>query len=621
VGNGSVALTYANIISALGYTPENVANKSDSYTASSSTTYASTKALVDGLASKVAKSGDTMTGNLAITKTGVASLELQGGNGTGDGSWLAFKDATNYKGILGLKGAVYGEPYNNDLILQNFSDNIMVQTANIDKTISLRAGTDNEIGVFSRYGIRNTTGLNSYGLTLKAFGDSYTASGKYPPDSSVGPSTPDNSWIRLFAKKTQLPLTIHAVNGSFLADQMSIVYANAPSSGTVSTYYIGTNDDRYYTTDNQIFMWGRAHKEQLAFLSLNAESRIDATEMTAAGTWGGAPYANGKSSATAGSTLTFKTKGSSIMLSYLIQNGNTGSFTVEIDGVSQGTFNKPYSDNVGNYLWATDFIPQLVTFDNLSNQEHTIVITVVSATTYIYWASSGNKFNEPASPKTITSTVNTLGATAGSTDSVIFKFNDVIRENVNYLARVGLDVALADNGLAIDKTSTYLIGDDTHPNDFANNIIANNFLYAYNGNQNLASKSTAYASLLSPVFTGTPTAPTATAGTNTTQIATTAFVQGIKALTVRKISTNTTLADSDNGTIILLTASCTVTLPNGLMSGFNCSFSTQTGATMTYALGGSVTLINNVGTTMAANLSHTIVNTGTSNEYLTAGSL
>ena len=39
----------------IGYTPENVANKSDSYTASSSTTYASTKALVDGLATKLDK--------------------------------------------------------------------------------------------------------------------------------------------------------------------------------------------------------------------------------------------------------------------------------------------------------------------------------------------------------------------------------------------------------------------------------------------------------------------------------------------------------------------------------------------------------------------------------------
>lgn len=92
-------------------------------------------------------------------------------------------------------------------------------------------------------------------------------------------------------------------------------------------------------------------------------------------------------------------------------------------------------------------------------------------------------------------------------------------------------------------------------------------------------------------------------------------------LKVRKISTNTTLANTDNGTIILLTASCTVTLPNGLMNGFNCSFSTQTGVTMTYALGGSIVLINNTGTTMAEKLSHTIVNTGVSNEYLTAGSL
>ena len=39
----------------IGYTPENVSNKSNSYTASSSTTYASTKALVDGLATKQKK--------------------------------------------------------------------------------------------------------------------------------------------------------------------------------------------------------------------------------------------------------------------------------------------------------------------------------------------------------------------------------------------------------------------------------------------------------------------------------------------------------------------------------------------------------------------------------------
>jgi len=63
--SGGVALTYAGIVSALGYTPENQANKSDSYTVSSSTTYASTKAVVDGLATKQ----NTLTNPIAGTGT------------------------------------------------------------------------------------------------------------------------------------------------------------------------------------------------------------------------------------------------------------------------------------------------------------------------------------------------------------------------------------------------------------------------------------------------------------------------------------------------------------------------------------------------------------------------
>lgn len=69
--NASKKVTWANIKAtlktyfdtiyqaSLGYTAENVANKSDSYTASSSTTYASTKAVVDGLATKQASLGYT----------------------------------------------------------------------------------------------------------------------------------------------------------------------------------------------------------------------------------------------------------------------------------------------------------------------------------------------------------------------------------------------------------------------------------------------------------------------------------------------------------------------------------------------------------------------------------
>jgi hypothetical protein len=55
------------------------------------------------------------------------------------------------------------------------------------------------------------------------------------------------------------------------------------------------------------------------------------------------------------------------------------------------------------------------------------------------------------------------------------------------------------------------------------------------------------APLASPSLTGTPTAPTASAGTNTTQVATTAFVQGaVTAIPTRlQINTRSTPVEVD----------------------------------------------------------------------------
>lgn len=54
----------------LGYTPENSANKSDSYTTSSSNAYASSKALVDGLETKQKKvTVIPITGNTTLSET------------------------------------------------------------------------------------------------------------------------------------------------------------------------------------------------------------------------------------------------------------------------------------------------------------------------------------------------------------------------------------------------------------------------------------------------------------------------------------------------------------------------------------------------------------------------
>jgi hypothetical protein len=60
------------------------------------------------------------------------------------------------------------------------------------------------------------------------------------------------------------------------------------------------------------------------------------------------------------------------------------------------------------------------------------------------------------------------------------------------------------------------------------------------------------ANIASPTFTGTPAAPTATAGTNTTQVATTAFVTTAVATGTDNISTLSAFTLVESGTDLLI---------------------------------------------------------------------
>jgi hypothetical protein len=111
------------------------------------------------------------------------------------------------------------------------------------------------------------------------------------------------------------------------------------------------------------------------------------------------------------------------------------------------------------------------------------------------------------------------------------------------------------------------------------------------------------ALLASPTFTGVPAAPTAAPGTNTGQLATTAFVQAFSPTAVNStavvgvsqdFSGSITLATTDDGAIKNCTAATavTVTCPNNMPKNFYCTVIQYGAGQVTFAAGSGATIHN-----------------------------
>ena len=161
----------------------------------------------------------------------------------------------------------------------------------------------------------------------------------------------------------------------------------------------------------------------------------------------------------------------------------------------------------------------------------------------------------------------------------------------------------------VTQTRAYLLGTTTTPTGSAQSVsaIADDAVYLTETPGNLHANrfvgvadratadaddntiSTTYAKLASPALTGTPTAPTATAGTNTTQIATTAFVANAlsgftPANNTKEVGyvtvepTTSSVASLDNESVIFFEdESAAGTITSG--TGGTVSASTYVGAT------------------------------------------
>ena len=124
-------------------------------------------------------------------------------------------------------------------------------------------------------------------------------------------------------------------------------------------------------------------------------------------------------------------------------------------------------------------------------------------------------------------------------------------------------------------------------------------------NTNLANALNLKANLASPTFTGTPTAPTATTGTNTTQVATTAFVQDAISNASLTLAVNNT-ALTQSGGVCTWTITNTLNNADVICSVREVSTGEEVYCNITYATS-TITIKINSSTNIAANTYRAVI--------------
>lgn len=169
---------------------------------------------------------------------------------------------------------------------------------------------------------------------------------------------------------------------------------------------------------------------------------------------------------------------------------------------------------------------------------------------------------------TISSTSGALtvanGKTFTSLNTITLSGNDTATLNVGGGGTLGTAAFTAASAYEVPITfstgltrSTNTITVNTSQNiSVLSNLTSNGFVKTGSGNGTLSVDTTVYAPVASPTFTGIPAAPTAAGGTNTTQIATTAFVTSAAAAAIAKYTSTfdaTTSWGSASGGVYTIT--------------------------------------------------------------------
>lgn len=246
-----------------------------------------------------------------------------------------------------------------------------------------------------------------------------------------------------------------AVNGAKSQDQIDLIYAHSVVAGDELFCLLGTND--------RVAYGGSSGAQELFQNSMSAAAywlaggkKLPSADWTLTGTgWGNSSQfgtAFCRASGVSGDYAEATFNGDVCLFGYALVDGFNGTFTLAVDGASQGTFSCLSPTTIGG----TGYGPGLMRIAGFGPGSHTLRATVVSNGLGLNWLGSGVPAGSSVYLLTQPRTSNTAD------DSNVAIYNGILAGIASQATADGYSVTLIDTGSTIDPTID--LADAAHPN-------------------------------------------------------------------------------------------------------------------------------------------------------------
>lgn len=316
--------------------------------------------------------------------------------------------------------------------------------------------------------------------TYVAFGDSIT--------QGYNATTTPNQYPSLIAAAKGASLTNKGVSGMRMNDPAMIdnMYAETVDNTKLYTLLSGVNDARTAGTNATLIDSFRGCLlAGIAWLAIPEIYKVRAANATRTGTWANQPSIYGGLdyvSTTNGSTISAKVRGNTVYIG-MIRAVSAGTFSVVIDGVTYGSYITNVTTPTRQAGDGSAYGAYLLRFPGLAYGEHTVTVTVTSATNaansvYIDWFGGNGFLQDPNGPAVyvgncLRASDAYYAANSPHSEAGVQAHNLVINDAINSLARDGLNVCLVDVVSQQDRAD---YTDGLHPNDQGHARLATMFL-------------------------------------------------------------------------------------------------------------------------------------------------